>query len=244
MEVKNHIVYNIEKSAERIQEILDSNSANYEEKGNVVPSRATLTYNNGYYVNVTALFIDIVGSSDLGEGTKRPVLAKIYRSFISECIAIISSCMKCKEVNINGDCVWGIFETPTQVDINIVFSIARMLNAFINLLNKKLLRKGYQTVKVGIGLDYGRALMIKAGYKGSTINDVVWMGDVVNNACHLANKAGRGNLDPIVVSSSIYSSLNLHNKTLLHSYFDQEQYCIIYQGNLVNIDMEKWINNN
>ena len=57
MEVKNHVVYNIEKSAERIQEILDSNNANYKEKGNVVPSRATLTYNNGYYVNVTALFI-------------------------------------------------------------------------------------------------------------------------------------------------------------------------------------------
>ena len=38
MEVKNHVVYNIEKSAERIQEILDSNNSNYEEKGNVVPS--------------------------------------------------------------------------------------------------------------------------------------------------------------------------------------------------------------
>ena len=244
MEVKNHIVYNIKKSAERIQEILDSNNSNYEEKGNIVPSRDTLTYNNGYYVNITALFIDIVGSSNLGEGTKRPVLAKIYRTFISECIAIISSCTKCKEVNINGDCVWGVFETPTQVEINIVFSIACMLNAFIKLLNKKLLRKGYQTVKVGIGLDYGRALMIKAGYKGSTINDVVWMGDVVNNACHLANKAGRGSLDPIVVSSSICSSLNFQNNPLLRPYFDQEQSCIIYQGDLVNTNMKKWINNN
>ena len=84
MEVKNHIVYNIEKSAERIQEILDSNNANYEEKGTVVPSRATLTYNKGYYVNVTALFIDIVGSSKLIEACQRPTLAKIYRSFISE----------------------------------------------------------------------------------------------------------------------------------------------------------------
>ena len=34
--------------------------------------------------------------------------------------------------------------------------------------------------------------MVKAGYSGSGINDVIWMGDVVNTACHLANKAGRG----------------------------------------------------
>lgn len=244
MEAKNHIVYNIEKSAERIQEILDSNNANYEEKDNNIPSRESLTYTNGYYVNLTALFIDIVGSSDLGEGTKRPVLAKIYRCFISECIAIISSCTKCKEVNINGDCVWGVFETPLQIDVNMVFSIAYKLNSFIRLLNTKLLKKGYQTIKVGIGLDYGRALMIKAGYKGSTINDVVWMGDVVNNACHFANKAGRGNMDTIVVSSSIYTNLNNHNKSLLHKYFDWEQYCDLYQGNVVDSDMEEWTNNN
>jgi hypothetical protein len=27
--------------------------------------------------------------------------------------------------------------------------------------------------------------MIKAGHKGSAVNDVVWMGDVVNSAAHL-----------------------------------------------------------
>ena len=77
MEVKSHVVYNIEKSAGRIQEILDSNNSNYEDKGNVVPSRDSLTYNNGYYVNVTALFIDIVGSSKLIEECQRPTLAKM-----------------------------------------------------------------------------------------------------------------------------------------------------------------------
>lgn len=40
--------------------------------------------------------------------------------------------------------------------------------------------------------------MVKAGYSGSGINDVIWMGDVVNTACHLANKAGRGIRNKIV----------------------------------------------
>ena len=244
MEVKNHVFYNIEKSAERIQEILDSNSANYKEKGNVVPSRATLTYNNGYYVNVTALFIDIVGSSKLIEACQRTTLAKIYRGFISECVAIISSTSQCREVSIHGDCVWGIFETPMKSDIDSVFSIAARLNSLVKILNLKLRKKNYQTISVGIGIDYGRTLMIQAGYKGSSINDVVWMGNVVNNACHLANKAGRDDRKNIVVTNAIYSNLNEHNQSLLSSYYDWEQHSSNYEGNVINTSMEKWIDNN
>ncbi len=244
MEVKNHIVYNIEKSAERIQEILDSNNANYEDKGNEVPSRDTLTYNNGFYVNVTALFIDIVDSSKLIEDCQRPTLAKIYRSFISECVALISSINQCKEVSIHGDCVWGIFETPKKSDVDSVFSIALMLNSLVKLLNMKLTKKNYQTISVGIGIDDGRTLMIQAGYKGSSINDVVWMGNVVNNACHLANKAGRDGRKSIIVTSVIYSYLNEYNQSLLSSYCDWEQSSINYEGNTSDKSMEAWIDKN
>lgn len=244
MEVKNHVVYDIEKSAGRIQEILDSNNSNYEDKGNIVPSRDTLTYNNGYYVNVTALFIDIVGSSKLIEDCQRPTLAKIYRSFISECVALISSINQCKEVSIHGDCVWGIFETPNKKDVNSVFNVAYSLNSLIKMLNLKLIKKNYQTFSVGIGIDYGRTLMIQAGYKGSSINEVVWMGSVVNNACHLANKAGRNFRATILVSSVIHNNLNEHNQSLLQSYYDSEQECFNYEGNIINTSMEEWINNN
>jgi class 3 adenylate cyclase len=41
-------------------------------------------------------------------------------------------------------------------------------------------------IRSGIGMSYGRALMIKAGFNGSGINDVVYMGDVVNRASKLA----------------------------------------------------------
>ncbi len=51
-------------------------------------------------------------------------------------------------------------------------------------------------------MDYGRVLMIKAGFAGSGINDVVYMGDVVNRAAHLAHKAGRGWQQPIWVGST------------------------------------------
>ena len=69
----------------------------------------------------------------------------------------------------------------------------------VKILNYKLSQKNYSEIAVGIGVDYGRALMIKAGYSGSSINDVIWMGDVVNSACHLCNKAGRDSRKPIAL---------------------------------------------
>ena len=90
MESKNKISYDVDKSSDRMDEILDANNSNYSDRDHV-PARSTLTYNNGYYVNVTALFIDIVGSSDMTDEHLRPTLAKIYRSFISESVAIMNA---------------------------------------------------------------------------------------------------------------------------------------------------------
>ena len=242
MEVTNRISYDVEKSAERIADILNAGSGNYCDKDSI-PARSSLTYTNGFYVNITALFIDIVGSSDMTDSNKRPTLAKIYRSFISEATAILNDTgLKCKEISINGDCVWGVFETPYKADIDSVLSASACLNSMIKILNYKLEKKGYTPISVGIGADYGRALMVKAGYSGSGLNDVIWMGDVVNSACHIANKAGRDGRNPILVSSVIYSNLKEDNQKLLSkTLIDGETY---YSGDIVNINMDNWYDEN
>ncbi len=216
MKVTNPIKYDVSNSIARMDSIL--NSGDFSDC-HYVPSRDSLTYTNGCYVNVSALFIDIVGSSNMTDYYYRPTLAKIYRCFISECTAIMNDSALsdlCKEINIHGDCVWGVFDTSFKEDFNTVFNVAAKLNTMIGALNHKLAQKVNDQISVGIGLDYGRALMVKAGYSGSGINDVIWMGDVVNSACHLANAAGRGNLKPIVVSNNIYSMLNKDNQRFLY----------------------------
>ena len=47
----------------------------------------------------------------------------------------------CKEININGDCVWGVFETPKKSDVDNVISVAAQLNSMIKILNYKLKKK-------------------------------------------------------------------------------------------------------
>ncbi len=237
----NYQDYKYLDSFARIDEILAQPAGNYEEVDSL-PDRDRLTFTNGFYANCSALFIDIRDSSKLPESYKRPALAKLYRAFISELVAILNSLTFAREINIVGDCVWGLYNTPKKVDIDSVFSIAAKGNSLIKVLNYKLKKAGYdkQLIRVGIGLSYGRALMVKAGLSGSGISDVVYMGDVVNSAAHLAARGGDIGGYPFMVDGVFRHNLNDDNKALLHLGGDGKT----YQGDVVNTRMEEWYDAN
>ena len=79
--------------------------------------------------------------------------------------------------------------------------------------------------------------MIKAGYKGSGINEVVWIGDVVNEASKLASYGNKESGDKeIMVSSVIYQNLKDENKGFLA--WNDVREC--YHGNIVSKYMNDW----
>lgn len=233
--------YDVAASSTRIKETLDESDAVFKEV-NEIPSSDTLTYDNGYYVNCTALFIDIRGSSQLPDIHTRPVLGKIYRAYISECVAVINENPNCREVFISGDCVSGIFNSPYKNDIDSAFETAARLCSLVHVLNWQLEKKGYATIECGVGLSYGRALMIKAGYKGSGINDIVWMGDVVNEAaklCHMGNKNG---LQMVQIANDVRFNLKEQYQNLLSPVFLGVNSAVKqYQGTLYNVGMNNWL---
>lgn len=227
-------------SDDRIKEILDS-SEKFEEV-NEIPGRDKLTFSNGFYVNCTALFIDVRGSSQLPDNHTRPVLGKIYRSYLSECVAVINGDVNCREVFINGDCVSGVLNTPYTSDINNAFNTSARLNSMTNILNWRLEQKGYAALKCGIGMAYGRALMLKAGYKGSGINDVIWMGDVVNEASNLCHQGNKGARSTQQFSVTVYNNLKDSNKELLKPVYLSNGWRIDqYEGDIINSCMEEWL---
>lgn len=243
----NYQAYDLTASLSRMDEILAQSSGNFEETSSL-PDRDQLTFTNGFYSFCSALFVDIRGSSDLPSAYKRPRLAKIYRIFISEAVAILNSGYFVREVNIVGDCVWAVYNTPNKSDINQVFSLACRVHALEDVLNCKLKKAGYETpIYLGIGLSYGRALMIKAGYKGSGINDVVYMGDVVNQAAHLASRGGKensfyGRTNRIHMDGIFQQNLNEHNAgltTKVESYPSN-----VFSSNAYNIAMMDWVKEN
>lgn len=63
-----------------------------------------------------------------------------------------------REVNILGDCVWAVYNTPLQAHINDVFAIAYHANTLKKLLNHHYAKNGIDPISIGIGADWGRAL--------------------------------------------------------------------------------------
>ncbi|WP_306641046.1 adenylate/guanylate cyclase domain-containing protein [Sanyastnella coralliicola] len=237
----NYQLYSFEKSRERIDDILSTSDGSFEEVEKI-PSRDKLTFTNGFYVTKTsALFIDIRDSSQLPDKYKRPTLARIYRSYISECVAVINGNDDCAEINIHGDSVWGVFDSEYKNQIDGVFSTAAQLSSIIDTLNCKYKKKRIEPLTVGIGMDFGRVLMIKAGYNGSGLNEVVWMGQVVNGAsklCSYGNKTW--NDKEMMVSDVFYQNLSDNHKKLLS--WNSRRSC--WNGNVVDSVMNDWNNEN
>lgn len=238
----NHKAYDFTASFARIDGYLAASSGNYEEVSEL-PDRDKLTYANGFYAMCSAVFIDIRDSSGLPSKYKRPALAKLYRAFISEAVAVLNSHEKAREINIVGDCVWAVFNTPYKTDIGRVFDKIAQLRSVIKVLDYKLKKAGYDDgISAGIGASYGRALMIKAGYNGSGLSDVIYMGDAVNQAAKLASK---GNTDgwyakPIYLGNLFAENLTGDNATFVSK--DWQSDC--YTANVVNVAMEDWYQQN
>jgi class 3 adenylate cyclase len=235
----NYKTYNHVTSSDRIKAILDQPAGTFEETDSL-PDRDKLTFANGFYGNCSAIFIDIRDSSGLTAKHKRPALAKIYRAFISEMVAVLNSTYIVREVNIVGDCVWAVYNTPLKTDITEVFNVASRANTLLKLLNHHYSKNNIDSLKIGIGVDYGRALMIKAGYSGSGINDVIYMGDVVNSAAHLAHEAGRGWNPPIYVGADIHYNLSDEDKKWFSSTYLGGQ-GTIYTAEVVLTTMNEYI---
>lgn len=232
----NYREYDYLKSFERIDGILDTSDSSYEERDSI-PNRDTLSYSNGYYVEVSALFADIRSSSSLTDIHRRPKLAKLYRAFISEVVAVINGNPFCAEVNIIGDCVSGIFNSPSKVAVNSVLCTAAEISSLIDVIDCKFKKRNVEQIKVGIGISDGKALMIKAGYPGSGINDIVWVGDVVNEACHLSGYdiRGSGNHE-IRASESVFRNLVPQSQKLLK----WDYICRCYRNSLADSEMQEW----
>lgn len=238
----NYKAYDFEKSRDRIDEILNSSDNNYEDKKEI-PSRDNLTFTNGYYIFCSAIFIDMRGSKEFSKKHTRPVTAKIYRSYISELIAVLNGNTRLREIYIEGDCVWGVFNSPKKSDIDSIFSTAAKAASIIDTLNVKLRKKNYSEIKAGIACHDADVLMIKAGYSGSGINEVTWIGKLVGETADLCSKANRSDSKRTLYSQTFYNNLTDENKKKI-DWLNWNTTYECYEGDTINSKMNEWVQEN
>lgn len=240
-------MYDYEKGVKAIKEILDNN-AEIEEK-EVPKDESDFTYGNGIKSWIGSIFIDIIGSTELIKNNSEIKVAKILRSFTSEAISILNYTDNVRQIGVRGDCVYGIYSTPKQKDIYELFDLTCYLNDLVKMLNKLFKSYGYPSVSVGIGLAVGKDLVIKAGKKGTGINDRIWIGDAVVDACNLANKAGRNGKKVIGINELAYNNFikileEKNSNKNVRDWFTWNQYDNCYYCNVIITSFDDWIEQN
>ena len=101
-------------------------------------------------------------------------------------------------------------------------------------------------MSVGIGLGLNEDLIIKSGRKGTGINDKIWIGKAVIDACNNANLGSKYNgsswFGSVVMSSLFYNNITEYEewtKLFSSKYYNYKTY---YVGNPVFIEFERWVN--
>lgn len=233
----NPAPFNHEESAQRVRDILAIPDSAYVEKDSI-PAREELTFDNGFYVYCTAVFVDLRGSKKLADQVAMPALARINRVFVSEMLAVLRDHDGVSEIFIEGDCVWAVYDTPQKPDVDAAFARCYSAVSLVEIFNHYLVKSELPPLKVGVGIDYGRALMIKAGHKGSGVNEIVWTGGLVGSTAQLCSFGNRTYADhPIMASNVIHQNLNDQNKALLS--WNHNRGC--WHGYVAQTGMSQWL---
>lgn len=247
------MAYDYKESKKRVDDILSSKTL-IEKKEKIPSNDSEFTYANGIKTWVGALFVDMVGSSELCNSPDENT-ARIFRAFCSEIIAILKDDPNYRQIGIRGDCVYSINTTPYKTDLVDMFNTAVQVNTFMKMYRKLLKKNGYDSIYAGIGLGCSEDLIIKAGQSGSGINDKIWIGKAVVDACKLGDKANRNGINPIAMSPLFYENVheNLEkenpeyknwireHKESQYSYYSKVDF---YHCNIVNTSFDSWVENN
>jgi class 3 adenylate cyclase len=143
----------------------------------------------------------------------------------------------------------------TKSPVTQALKAASMSNGMMGILNVKYKKKwgdSFSEVRAGIGVAYGRALVIKAGYSGSGINDLIYMGDVVNKASKMCGLAYKDYSNPICVTEAFYTSAGTYiaksetQQTFQDFLYENQHHKLgkVYSGSFYRTTMNEWCKEN
>jgi class 3 adenylate cyclase len=197
---------NIEESIGRINTLLAENDNTYGQF-TVFPHKWQEESLKGIYVNAAILYFDLKKTANLFSNHSIATVAKIIRTYISEITAVLKSLPKCKGVVLDGDNIYGVFDASLTSGLDNIFALAVIGKSILEIMNYKLSNQQMPLIGAGIGIDFGKVLMVKTEFK--TVQEPVWLGDVIYFAArfsHLANQAEGGS--HIFLSRLVYHHLS------------------------------------
>lgn len=142
-------------------------------------------------IETCVLYIDLRKSTDLNLSHRRDTMSKLYSTFIRSIMKAATQ-YNGKVRNVVGDRVMVLFDSAEC--FGNAYKTAVLLNSVVaKLLNKHFINN---EIKAGVGIDYGKMLVTKAGiikkgYENTNYKSLVWLGKPANIAAKLTDLANK-----------------------------------------------------
>ena len=154
--------------------------------------------------DVTAVFVDIKGSTKLVSAADPRDVAEVYTHFV-RAMTIIFNGFGARYIDIQGDGLFGLFSEGDSLFSALACAVT--MNTAVQRELRQYIKK-YPIppgrLSVGIGVDREEVLVRRLGLRRVEENEV-WSGKPVNMASKLSSRAS---YDQILISDRVYKALN------------------------------------
>ena len=162
----------------------------------------------GVMIETAFLYADVRGSSAITEEHRRATAAKIYRSF-HLCMAYTARRYGGQIRSYDGDRILVVLPTQKGSAAFACDKAVQTAFAMVFVVHEVLepkIRK-YREFDFGIGIDYGKALLVRVGTRGNANNSgTVWAGRPANLAAKLSD---RGKCrEHVIISAAVHDRLS------------------------------------
>lgn len=161
-------------------------------KGIVVPETEDINLTNGAVeLNATYLYADMADSTGLAQAYKKFAVAKVIRCYLNAASRLIKA--RGGQIrSFDGDRVMGIFVGDPQATAAVMaaMNISWAVEEVIRPALKRKWSSFNWTMKQGVGIDMGEAMLVRGGVRG--MNDIVSIGSAPNIAAKLSEIRNTG----------------------------------------------------
>lgn len=163
------------------------------------------------------------------------VLSKAVEAFASETCEILRSNKSCRDVIVNDMSILSVYNTSLKSEVNELVDDLARVHSLANVVEKKL-GIPRNSLLVKIAACYGPITMSivesRASYK-----QYLWRGEPVMKARKLIEDAGDGS---ILINKILWDNLSENNQKLFRLIHIIDE---IYDGKIVNVAMNNWLDN-
>jgi hypothetical protein len=215
--------YVFEESLNRISETM---TYSYPLTQESIPNVEGISEKQPCFVNATVVYVIVEASEDSPQ---------VMQSFLAEASKIAKAHENCKDVICVEDRLVFIYSSAYKAELGNALDDAARVRSLAMVVSRIGRQRGFGSVKVKIGMDYGLMEMYMMGKDENGSPRYAWRGQALRKAKENAEYAH----DEIIITRVVWNNLSENNQKLFSM---QSVLTENYRGQIINVMMNNWLN--